>query len=69
MVSFALAHYLATNLHLNILFLLGIIFLSYLLLAMMYHYILFQIFHKLSSLFFASIYGIQERSQNISHLR
>ena len=48
---------------------LGIIFLSYLLLEIMYQYILFQIFHKLSLfLFFADVYAMQERSHNISHL-
>ena len=49
---------------------LGIIFPSCLLLEMMYHYILFQIFHELSLfLFVADIYVILEISHNIPHLR
>ena len=51
-------------------FLPGIIFLSFLFFEMMYQYILFQIFDKLSLfLFFADVYAMQERSQNISHLQ
>ena len=49
---------------------LGIIFPSCLLLEMMHHYILFQIFHELSLfLFVADIYVILEISHNIPHLR
>ena len=63
-------HYLATNFHLNDFFLLWIIFLSCSLLEMMYHYILFLIFCKLSLfLCFVGAYAMQERSHNISHLQ
>ena len=39
-------------------------------LEIMYQYMLFQIFHKLSLvLFFAHVDAMQERSHNISHLQ
>ena len=67
MVFFAFHQYLATNFHLNIS--MGIVFLFYLPLEMMYQNILFQIFQQLSLiLFFAHAYVMQERSHNISHL-
>ena len=59
MVFFALNQYLATNFHLHI-FLLGSLFLSYLLLEVIYQYILFQIIHKFSLfLFFVDAYAMQ----------
>ena len=58
-VFFAFHHYLATNFPFTT-FLLRIIFLSYLLLEMMHHYILFHIFNKLSLfLFFVDVYATQ----------
>ena len=68
MVFFDFHQYLAPNFHLNIFFSLETMFLFYLLLQIMYHYILFQIFHKSSFfLFFAHFYAMQEMSHNISH--
>ena len=43
---------------------------SYLLLEMMYQYILFRIFHKLSLfLFYGDVYAMEERRHKISHLQ
>ena len=68
MVFLAFHQYLATNFHLNIFFLLEIVFLSYFLLEMMYHYILFKYFTSYSCFYLLRMVMLCKKEATIFHI-